>query len=67
MIMNSIEKYDLITDTWISLYFKLPMPLARLAACPLSNKNVLIIGGMSADFEAQRKVYNLDLTLAKFT
>ena len=29
-ILNTIEKYDTITDTWISLYFKMPMPLAKL-------------------------------------
>lgn len=28
-ILNSIEKYDIITDIWISLYFKLPFPLAK--------------------------------------
>jgi hypothetical protein len=56
-MLNSLEKYDLITDTWISLYFKLPMPLAKLAAIPTSNKHVLIVGGMSADYEPTSKVY----------
>ena len=50
-ILNSIEKYDVVTDTWISLYFKLPMPLAKLASVALGSKHILIIGGMSADFE----------------
>ena len=34
-ILNTIEKYDIITDTWISLYFKLPTPLAKLASVSL--------------------------------
>ena len=28
-ILNTIEKYDIVTDIWISLYFKLPFPLAK--------------------------------------
>lgn len=56
-ILNTIEKYDVITDTWISVYFKLPMPLARQAAVTVSNKQILILGGMSADFEPQRAVW----------
>lgn len=66
-ILNSIEKYDVVTDTWISLYFKLPMPLAKLASVALGSKHILIIGGMSADFEPSGKVWQLDLAVAKFT
>ena len=66
--MNTIEKYDVITDTWISLYFKLPVPLAKLGSCALGdNKTILIFGGMSADFEPTNKMYKLDLTMATFT
>jgi N-acetylneuraminic acid mutarotase len=57
-ILNSIEKYDIITDTWISLYFKLPVPLAKLATAPLlGGKSILIMGGMSADYEPNSNVY----------
>lgn len=35
LMLNSIEKYDVITDTWISLYFKLPTPLAKHASVSL--------------------------------
>lgn len=31
-VLNNIEKYDIITDTWVSLYYKLPIPLAKLGA-----------------------------------
>lgn len=67
-ILNSIEKYDIITDTWISLYFKLPMPLAKLASVSLvDQKGILILGGMSADFEPTNQVWRLDLMMATFT
>lgn len=67
-VLNGIEKYDMITDTWISLYFKLPMPLAKLASVSLADqKNILIMGGMSADFEPTNQVWRLDLTMATFT
>ena len=61
LILNTIEKYDIVTDTWISLYFKLPMPLAKLASVTLGNRNILIMGGMSADFEPSSKVWSLDI------
>lgn len=57
----------MITDTWISLYFKMPMPLAKLGACANSSKEIYLFGGMSADFEPTNKVYKLDLSLATFT
>lgn len=56
-VLNSIEKYDAVTDTWISLYFKIPMPLAKHAVVSINNKQILIIGGMSADFEPSNKVW----------
>ena len=66
-ILNSIEKYDVITDTWISLYFKLPTPLAKHVSVSLENgRHILIMGGMSADFEPLADMYQLDLTVAKF-
>jgi N-acetylneuraminic acid mutarotase len=66
-ILNTIEKYDIITDTWISLYFKLPMPLAKLASVSLvGEKQILLMGGMSADYEPTNKVYHLDLNFSKF-
>ena len=66
LILNTIEKYDIITDTWISLYFKLPIPLAKLAAVATDSKHIYILGGMSADYEPSSKVWQLDVPLAKF-
>ena len=65
-ILSNVEKYDAITDIWISLYFKLPTPLAKLAAIPIDKRNILILGGMSSDYEPTDTVYNLDVTSAKF-
>ncbi|CDW72222.1 kelch motif family protein [Stylonychia lemnae] len=64
--LSNIEKYDAITDTWISLYFKLPAPLSKLAVIAYDKKNILIMGGMTADYEPQSSVYNLDINSAKF-
>lgn len=66
-ILNSIEKYDTITDTWISLYFKMPMPLAKLGTCSMPDKKtIFIFGGMSADYEPCHHVFKLDLAMATF-
>lgn len=27
-VLSNIEKYDAITDNWISVHYKLPVPLA---------------------------------------
>jgi len=31
-VLQTIEKYDTIGDTWTSLFFSLPLPLAKLGA-----------------------------------
>ena len=64
--LSSVEKYDVITDVWISLYFKLPLPLAKLGCLALDKRNIMVFGGMTADYEPQTVVYNLDITSAKF-
>ena len=64
--MSNIEKYDVVTDTWISLYYKLPVPLSKLGAIALDKRNILIMGGLSGDYEPSSKVFNLDIHSAKF-
>lgn len=66
-ILNNVEKYDSITDTWISLYFKLPSPLAKMAAVAIDKRSILLLGGMSADYEPTAMVNLLDVVSAKFT
>jgi N-acetylneuraminic acid mutarotase len=66
-MLDNIEKYDTITDTWITLYFKLPYPLAKHSAVAVDKRNILIMGGMSSNFNPLSSVINLDTATAKFT
>jgi N-acetylneuraminic acid mutarotase len=50
-VLQTIEKYDTLQDHWVSVYFKLPMPLSKLGCVSIDSKQVLICGGMSTDFE----------------
>ena len=50
----------------MSLYYKLPIPLAKLGAVPIDNKTILIAGGITADYEASSSVYTLDLVSIKW-
>lgn len=66
-MLMTIEKYDTITDTWITLYYKLPHPLGNHAAIAIDKRNILIMGGMSSDFDPTSVVMNLDVNTAKFS
>lgn len=63
-ILQTIEKYDILADNWVSMFFKLPMPLAKLGAVAIENQNgVLICGGMTEpEFEAIADTYFLDIS-----
>ena len=50
----------------MAVYFKLPIPLAKLGATVIDDTNVLICGGMSSDFEPQKITYILDLANIKW-
>lgn len=60
-ILQTIEKYDTIADTWVTVYFMLPRPLAKLGACLIDREAIFICGGMSSDFEARKEVYTFSL------
>ena len=49
------------------MYFKLPLPLAKLGSCLISDISILIAGGMSKDFEPSDKVYELSLINLEWT
>lgn len=66
-MLLTIEKYDSITDTWITLHYKQPYPLANHAAVSIDKRNILIMGGMSNDYDPVASVINLDVATAKFT
>lgn len=66
-VIQTIEKYDTISDSWLQVYFKLPMPLAKLGAVVVDNKQILVCGGVSDNFEPTRAAYSLDLTTVKWS
>ena len=66
-ILQSIEKYDTLSDTWNVMYFKLPHPLAKTGCCLISDTALLIAGGMSKDFEPTADVWELSLTSLAWT
>lgn len=59
-VLQSIEKYDCLQDTWNIMYFKLPMPMAKLGAVLCDEpEGILVAGGMNKDFEPMSDVYFL--------
>ena len=32
-VLQTIEKFDSVLDNWLTLYVKLPVPLAKLGVC----------------------------------
>lgn len=66
-IIDSIEKYDSITDAWTIMYFKLPKPLAKLGSVLLTDEQILIVGGMSRDFEPSAETFELSLVNLEWT
>ena len=60
-ILSTIEKYDTITDTWITVFFTLPKPLAKMGVSLIDRKCFLILGGMSSDFEAKKECFSFEL------
>jgi len=65
-VLQNIEKYDSVTDVWITLYVKLPMPLAKSAAIAIDKRHILLLGGMQADYNLTNKLHNLDINSLKW-
>ena len=66
-VLQSIEKFDSVLDNWLTLYVKLPIPLAKLGVAPIdSSKQIAVVGGMSGTFHRQRTAFILDLKGLKF-
>lgn len=67
-MLSGIEKYDAVLDTWVTLYVKLPVPLAKLGACSIEGgRQIAILGGMNGGFQRQRALYFFDLKSLKFS
>jgi N-acetylneuraminic acid mutarotase len=60
-VLSTIEKYDTISDTWVTVYFVLPRPLAKMGICLVEREAFFILGGMSSDFEARKETYSFSL------
>ena len=66
-ILDTIDKYDSISDSWTLMYFRLPKPLAKLGAVLLHDEAILIAGGMSKDYEPSGETYELCLITLEWT
>ena len=66
-MLDTIEKYDTITDSWTVMYFKLPKPLAKLGSVLLHEEAIFIAGGMSRDYEPLDEAYELNLVTLEWT
>ena len=66
-VLQSLEKYDAVLDSWVTLYVKLPVPLAKLGVSSIDGgRQIMILGGMNASFQRQKTLYNFDLKTLKF-
>lgn len=61
VVLDTIEKYDVINDAWTTVYFKLPKPLAKLGAVLINDEAIFIAGGMSKDYEPSAECFELSL------
>jgi hypothetical protein len=66
-VLNNIEKFNVITNMWTSLYPKLPFPVCKLAAIAIDKKNILMFGGVTGDMENTAAVFNFDSVTSKFS
>ena len=50
-VLQTIEKYDSMLDNWLTLYVKLPNPLAKLGVTPMDQtRQIAVVGGMNGTF-----------------
>ena len=56
-ILSSIEKYEPITDIWITYHIKLPMKIAELGIININNKYIFILGGIDENKNLLDNVY----------
>ena len=56
-ILSSIEKYEPITDIWITYYIKLPIKIAELGVINYNNKYIFLLGGIDENKNLLDNVY----------
>jgi len=50
-VLSTIEKFDSVLDNWLTLYVKLPNPLAKMGCVTIDNsRTILIAGGMDGTY-----------------
>jgi len=57
--LNSIEKYDIHSDSWITFYLKLPLNLSKVAAVDINDK-IIILGGINDTYNMRNEVWMLE-------
>jgi len=65
-ILNSIEKYDILADTWISYFIRLPEKLAKMGVVNYNSRKIIIMGGIDSSYRIVNKVMEFDLLTNKF-
>jgi len=66
--MDTIEKYDTLSDQWILLQFRMPLPIAKHGAALLEGtRKILIAGGTTEKGEDQLGTWQLDLDSIRWT
>jgi hypothetical protein len=67
-ILNTIEKYDCMSDHWLTLNLKLPAASAKLGAVAINDDEILILGGLNLSLKKRQKiVLKLSLSSKKWT
>jgi N-acetylneuraminic acid mutarotase len=66
-VLSTIEKYDSVLDNCLTLYVKLPQPLAKLGVVALDGqRQIAIVGGMNGTFHRQKGLNIFDLKTTKW-
>ena len=68
-MLSSIEKYEPITDIWITYFIKLPIKIAELGVINFNNKYLFLLGGIDEKKNILDNVYfgRLDQNLIKYS
>ena len=56
-ILSSIEKYEPITDIWITYHIKLPIKIAELGVINYNNKFIFLLGGVDENKNLLDNIY----------
>jgi hypothetical protein len=68
-ILSSIEKYEPITNIWITYHIKLPLKVAELGVINYNNKYIFLLGGIDENKNLLDSVYigRLDHNFVKYS